>query len=87
MNLVKRLIRWITPTGWTIRQLQYYRDEFRASGVLNWGHDEELQIYKLKPTYWHGVFLAYSKDEYNKEVHYAINDLKYQIKQLEDKLR
>lgn len=87
MNIITRLIRWITPTGWTLRQLMYYRDEFRASGVLTINNSVELQIHKLKPTYHDGIFLAYSVDEYNKEINYAINDLKYQIEQLENKLK
>ena len=84
---IRRLILWFTPTGWTVRRLQQYREEFRASGVLNWCNNEELQIHRLKPTYWDGVFLAYSVDEYNKEINHEINDLKYQIEQLEKKLR
>lgn len=85
--MIKRLIRWITPTGWTVRQLQQYRDEFRASGVLTLNDSVELQIHKLKPTYHDGIFLAYSVDEYNKEINYEINDLKYQIERLERKLK
>lgn len=87
MNIITRLIRWITPTGWTVRQLQQYRDEFRASGVLTLNDSVELQIHKLKPTYHDGIFLAYSVDEYNKEINYEINDLKYQIERLESKLK
>lgn len=86
MSKLRRLIRWFIPTGLTVNQLRHYREEYRAAGVLNWGK-HELQIYKLKPTYWEGVFLAYSIEEYNKEINCEINSLKYQIKQLEDKLK
>lgn len=86
MNIITRSIRWITPTGWTLRQLRNYRNEVRASGVLTIGKCE-IQIHELKPTCYNGVFLAYSVDEYNKEINYAINDLKFQIEQLVSKLR
>lgn len=86
MNIITRLIRWITPTGWTLRQLRYYRNEVRASGVLTLARSE-IQIHKLKPTCYNGIYLAYSVDEYNKEINYAINELKYQIEQLVNKLK
>ena len=86
MNIITRLIRWVIPTGLTVNQLRHDREEYRATGVLNLGR-KELQIYKLKPTYWDGVFLAYSIEEYNKQINCEINSLKYQIKQLEDKLK
>lgn len=87
MYKIRRFILWLTPTGWTVRRLQQYSDEFRACGVLTKNNGGELQIHKLKPTYHDGIFLAYSVDEYNKEVNHEINDLKYQIRKLEEKLR
>ena len=86
MNIITRLIRWITPTGWTLRKLQYYKNEVRASGVLTLGK-WEIQIHKLLPTCYDGIYLAYSVDEYNEEINKSINYLKYRIKELEKKLR
>lgn len=86
MNIITRLIRWITPTGWTLRQLQYYKNEVRASGVLTLGR-LEIQIHKLLPTCYDGIYLAYSVDEYNEKINNSINYLKYQIKELEKKLK
>lgn len=86
MSKLRRLIYWLIPTGLTVNQLRHDRGEYRANGVLNCGR-QELQIYKLKPTYWNGVFLVYSIEEYNETINYKINNLKYQIKQLEDKLK
>lgn len=87
MYKIRRFILWLTPTGWTVKKLQQYRDEFRASGVLTLNDSVELQIHNLKPTYHDGIFLAFSVDEYNKEINYEINDLKHQIEKLESKLR
>lgn len=86
MNIITHLIRWITPTGWTLGQLQYYGNECRASGVLTLGK-WEIQIHKVKPTCYDGIYLAYSVDEYNEKINDSINYLKYRIEQLEKSLR
>lgn len=86
MNIITRVICWITPTGWTLRKLQYYRNDVRASGVLTLGR-LEIQIHKLLPTCYDGIFLAYSVDEHNKKINNSIDFYKYRIEQLEKSLK
>lgn len=86
MNKLRRLIRWFIPMGWAIKDIQRYRDVIQAVGVLTY-QGMEVSIYKLKPTPFKGVFLAYSKDEYNREINFKIERLRQEITWLKGELK
>lgn len=92
MSKLRRLIRWFIPIGYAVRLIRYNEyGRFNIKGSLFYSRDNtkdvEIPLYSAFETPFDGVFLVYSKANYNTSINRKIDDLKKEIEGLEGCLK
>ena len=85
---IRNLIRWFIPLGYAvrlIRKYEYGRVNLKNS-LINY-KGVEIPLYSAYETPFYGVYLVYSKENYNKSINKKINDLRKDIEGLEGCLK
>ena len=84
MNKLRRLIRWFIPVGYAVKMIR--RANSHGCGKMVWSRGA-VDLHSIWYTPFNGVYLVFSKTDYNRQINHAIDKLKKDIECLEGKLK